>query len=145
MKSEEDDNHAGSGFAGKPFLARFRAIREMEREETPETAINAYEKLRTAYPLKDEVYDRLMILYRKTGQNDKEIHLIDSAIRLYKKQYGSVKTHIRGRKVTSISRSLSKSLGLTDKNGVLNYDTGPTERWAKRKVLLEKRKRRHKE
>lgn len=142
MKLVKDNDRSGS--SGKPFLTWFRELRELEREGSPEAAITAYEKLRTAYPLKDQVYDRLMILYRKTGQTGKELRLINSAIQLYKKHYGSAKTHIKGRKVTSISRSLSKSLGLTDQKGMLNYDAGPTARWARRKAVLEKKKVRDK-
>jgi hypothetical protein len=142
MKMVSKNNRSGDESSPRPFLHWFREIREMEREEPKDKVIAEYEKLRTVYPLKEQVYDRLMILYRKTNQKQKEIRLIDSAIRLYKKYYGSVKSHIKGKRVTSISRSLSKSLGLTDKDGMLRYDTGPTERWAKRKALLEKKKTR---
>jgi hypothetical protein len=144
MKLVQGNNHPGSGSSGKPFLTWFRELRELEREGSPEAAIAAYEKLRTAYPLKDQVYDRLMILYRKTEQKEKEIRLINSAIQLFKRHYGSAKEHSKGKKVTSISRSLSRSLGLTDKKGLLNYDTGPTARWARRKAMLEKKKIRDK-
>ncbi len=88
MKKLNESSPSGSGFSDRPFLTWFKEVRELEREESLEVVIAAYEKLRTAYPLKDQVYDRLMALYRKTGQTGREFLLIESELQLYKQHYG---------------------------------------------------------
>jgi hypothetical protein len=44
-------------------------------------------------------------------------------------------------KITSISKLLTKSLGLTDKKGKALYQPQPIARWEKRRELLIKRNR----
>ena len=112
----------------------------MESEDIDE-AIKEYDRIRQAHPLKEQPYDRLMIMYRKTNNYNKEKKIIETAIKIFMHHYGSTAVHPKGKKVTSLSKALSHSLGLTDKKGQLSYDRGPIERWTKRKNLLEKRKK----
>jgi hypothetical protein len=136
-------NKAGSAGGERPFLVWFREARALEKEH-PEQALAEYEKIRKAYPLREAVYDRLMIFYHKQKAYDREKKLIETAIHTFQRHYGTAGRHPGGRKVASLSRSLSQSLGLTDKQGRLHYDAEPFARWNKRKATLEKKTGRQK-
>jgi len=112
---------------------------EIERTGETYQAISEYLDIVAKYPLHEKAYNRLMILYRKTKQRQREKEIIETAIHHFRNQYGPASTGI-DKKIARLSKSLSSSLGLTDRHGSLLYDPGPVGRWEKRKKSLEKMK-----
>jgi hypothetical protein len=124
---------------GEPLklIPWLRETRDMEKQDR-EAAVKEYKQIATAYPLSEEVYDRLMILYRQLKLPKEEILWINRAIRIFEKKFKS-KTVKPSPRVSSLSKSLVRSLGLADKKGKSYYLPEPIARWTKRKDLLEKR------
>ncbi len=113
------------------------AVHEFEKDQ-PDNAIKEYEKLTRAFPLKETPYDRLMILYRKAKDYDKELTVVNRAIGAFEKHYGKTEKSSAG-KISNLSKKISKSMGLVDKKGQPVYDHEPIARWKKRKNLIEKK------
>lgn len=116
-----------------PFLEWLSEAKHLE-EKDPDAAIKEYDRIRKSHPLKEESYDRLMILYRKSRRYPEEIRLIKEAIKIFKAGLPVKKVHA---KISRISKFLLKSTGLTDKKGQALYQVQPIGRWQKRKQLLE--------
>lgn len=112
--------------------------KEFEAAGDAEAAAKAYEKVIRLDRLHEFAYNRLMVLYRKQKAYEKELKLIDAGIAAYEKFYAS-HTKKKSKKVTDLSRRLSKAVGLTDKKGNNLYAPEPMGRWKKRKTVVEKR------
>jgi tetratricopeptide (TPR) repeat protein len=83
-----------------------------------QSAIEEYKKMAVAYPLNEEVYDRLMILYRKLNETDEELRIISKAIDTFEKSFSGKQVKSKGNpKIYSLSRSILKSMDLLGKNG----------------------------
>jgi len=111
--------------------------RQLEKDDK-EKAIVEYKKILSAYPLTEEAYDRIMVLFRQMKQFEEEVHWIDRAIRTFEKSFKQPGEHLKG-KVVTLSRSILRSTGLVDKKGKSLYQPAPISRWQKRKELLIKR------
>ena len=122
----------------KPFLTWLRETREIEMED-PALAEAEYKKMIRIYPLKEEAYDRLMIIYRRTKNYEGEIGVIKKAVKAFEEKFGKAGQQPRGKKLISLSKSLLKSVGLADKKGKPLYEHQPIARWNKRKQLVEAR------
>ena len=108
--------------------------KEMEKENE-EQAITEYKKITLAYPTSETPYDRLMILYRLQKNYKKELYWIDKAIHVFNKTYNNSNRKPNA-KITAISKSLIRSLGLADKKGKFLHQPQPIARWEKRRSLL---------
>lgn len=104
-----------------------------------ETAVGFYEQALQIDHLNEYAYNRLMIIYRKLKDKKKELQIINTAIKAYKKFYASKKYATKS--IAAISDKLNRSFGLTDKKGIVLYTPEPIATWQKRKELLEKRKK----
>ena len=113
-----------------------RETREMEKQDK-EAAVKEYKKIAAAYPLGEEVYDRLMILYRQIKMPREEMSWINKAIRTFEEKF-KAKAVKPSTKVAFLSKSLIRSMGLADKQGKSYYLPQPISRWTKRKELLER-------
>jgi hypothetical protein len=102
-------------------------------------AITEYKKMSAAYPMSEEIYDRLMILYRKLNEHDEELRWIAKAISVFEKSFARKNKPGGISKINSLSRSILKSTGLVDKKGKALYQPQPIGRWQKRKDLLKAR------
>jgi len=111
--------------------------KELENND-PEAAIREYKKIVFKFPLNETAYNRLMIIYRKTKIPELEMSWINKGISVFEKKFDSGKAHPNA-KVTSLSKSIVRSVGLTDKKGKYFFQPQPVARWLKRKELLEKR------
>ena len=111
----------------------------LEREGELAAAAEAWNKVRIAHPLRAKSYDRLMIIYRKLKEYDKELKVINSAISAFHKKHKEQQISFP-RKITVLSKALLKATGLADKKGNNIYRPGEVEKWEKRKELLLKRK-----
>ncbi len=111
--------------------------RELEKEDKEE-AVKEYKRIASAYPWNEQVYDRLMILFRQLKMPKEEIWWIDKAIAAFEKKFGKNAARPKP-KVVKISKSLIRAMGLSDKKGRLLYQPQPIARWEKRKQLLQKK------
>ncbi|RYD74261.1 MAG: hypothetical protein EOP53_18605, partial [Sphingobacteriales bacterium] len=89
--------------------------RALEQKEDWQGAATMYEKLLKQSPKNLPILQRLLVLFRKTGNAKKEIQYIDAAIRLQQQKYSISNT--LNKKAASISNQLNKMLGHTDKKG----------------------------
>lgn len=110
---------------------------EKEREGEIEEAIALYEKLLKTTRLNEKIYDRLMILYRKNKNPEKELGVINKAIAAFESHYSKPKKY--SKKIIALSSRLEKATGLTDKKGNSLFEPQPLRRWKKRKKTVEKR------
>jgi hypothetical protein len=98
-----------------------------------------YEKVIKADPHNEIAYNRLMIIYRKQKELDKELQIIKRAIRSFEDMYASSVKIPGNKKVSHLSNAFLKMSGLSDKKGKLLYRPGPLAKWDRRKTLLEKK------
>ncbi|MET0393458.1 MAG: hypothetical protein ABW019_09975 [Chitinophagaceae bacterium] len=117
------------------WLAR---AKEAETAGDAEAAARAYEKVIRLDRLHEFAYNRLMIIYRKLKEYQKELKVIDAGIAAYQTFFASHKKK-KSKKITDLSLRLSKAAGLTDKKGNSLYAPEPVGRWKKRKAVVEKR------
>ena len=122
----------------KPFTTWIKEVRELEADD-PRAALSEYKKMVRTHPLKEEVYDRMMILYRREKNYEQEMQVIIKAVKAFQEKFGKQQEHLKGRKLVSLSKSLLLSTGLADKKGNPVYEHEPIARWNKRKKLVEKR------
>ena len=61
--------------------------RQHEQDDEKEEAIALYLKILRRQPRNEKIYDRLMILYRKTRQPQKEMDIIESGIKAFEEFY----------------------------------------------------------
>lgn len=118
-------------------------IRSMNKEQIPEEDPGAIEKgLRLKLknnPLDEQAYHRLMVNYRKQKEYKKELAVIDEGIKAFEQSHKSSIKNKPNRKVTLLSRSLLKSLGLANKKGEGIFQPEPIAKWTRRKENLIKR------
>ena len=112
---------------------------EMEKQDKEE-AIKEYKKIAALYPLNEKVYDRLMILHRQLQMPKDELFWINKAIRVFEEKFKTARVKPSA-KITSLSKSLIRSMGLADKKGKAYYLPQPIARWTRRKELLEKKQK----
>jgi tetratricopeptide (TPR) repeat protein len=125
----------------KPLTEWLKETGELEKEDKNQ-AISEYKKIAVAYPTSEHPYDRLMILYRQQKDYPEELKWIEKAIAVFTKTFDNAAKKPNA-KITAISKSLTKSLGLTDKKGRPLYQHQPIARWEKRRELLIKKSKLH--
>jgi tetratricopeptide (TPR) repeat protein len=96
-------------------LLGFGEIRQLEQNGDHRSAARAYEKLLKHSSKKLKILERLLVLYRKLNDVDKEVAHIDAAIKIYQQQYLEKKS--TDKKLSTLSRQLNNMLGHTDKKG----------------------------
>ena len=107
-------------------------------EKDKEAAILEYKKIISDHPSHEEAYDRLMILYRILKKDKEEMRIIQQAIKIFNKSFKSPKKHSNA-KVTSLSKYILRSTGLSGKNGEPIIQPEPISRWTRRLELLNKK------
>ena len=117
----------------------WQRARQFEQEGEWEKAIRIYQRLLKTQPLNEKLYDRLMIIYRKTKNYQKEKEIITTAIRVYEKFYKENERTAVTKKVAVISKALLKSLQMMDEKGRPSPQREPVKRWTKRKQWLQNR------
>jgi tetratricopeptide (TPR) repeat protein len=89
--------------------------RALEAKEDYQAAAGIYEKLLKLSPGNLPVVHRLLVLFRKLGNAQKEMQYIDAAIKIHEQKYRI--SNQLDKKATSLSNQLNKMLGHTDKKG----------------------------
>ena len=112
--------------------------RNHELEGRFEKAVTIYQRLLKKDSSNPRIYDRLMILYRKLKEPEKELQIIQKALKAFESLY-SRKSVAPTRKISALSTALLKATGLVDRKGKNLYVPEPLDRWQKRKSLLEKK------
>ncbi len=112
---------------------------EAEANNDWETAAKLYERAIKLEPHDELPYDRAMIVYRKLYQYENELRIINTGIKNLEEFYKerSQKIISNNKTAQQLSKSLAKSLGLTDKKGNDLYHPAAVEKWMKRKAVVE--------
>lgn len=119
-----------------------QAVEHEEEGEWAEAA-RAYEKLLKKFPRNEKIFDRLMIMYRKLKDYQKELATIETAVKAFD-IHKPKRSGAADKKISRISNALLKATGLVNKKGENLYLPGPVGRWEKRKVTVLKRLRKKK-
>ena len=123
----------------QPIVSLLRDGKQWEKDD-PEKAVALYEKMIHAYPHKALLYDRLMIVFRKTGELQKELKLLNAAIKFFQALHDKAHTRKASKKITQLSNAIAKLTGLKDsKKKDLTSLPQPMAKWHKRKALLLKK------
>ena|SRR5688572_20004209 len=135
MKLAHLDTDVNSKGTIKELLER---ARDFEVEGETDQAIKIYSGIIKKKPLNELAYNRLMILYRKLKEHQKEIEIIDQAIAAFEAEANTGRKQPAA-KIGKLSLSLGKLTGLIDKKGKSLYDPEPVAGWKKRKQLSQTR------
>lgn len=113
--------------------------RKLEQDGDLKAAAGAYQQVLKRSPANLQSIQRLVIIYRKLKDVDREIRYINAAIKIHEQHYAS------GRKAdkltTTISNKLNKLLGHTDNKGKPLYKPEEVRKLELRKQrLLAKKK-----
>jgi tetratricopeptide (TPR) repeat protein len=85
-------------------------------------------------------YNRLMIIFRKQKEYQKELAIINRAIKSYEAEAkSSIQDRKLNSKIANLSRLLAKSLGLLTKSGMPVYINEDVDRWIKRRKIVKKK------
>lgn len=93
----------------------FEDARALEQKGELKAASALYEKLLKRSSSKLRILQRLLVLFRKLKNANKELHYIDTAIKIHEKKYTPVLP--LNKKAAAISKQLNKMLGYTDNKG----------------------------
>ena len=116
----------------------FEDARALELSGELKAAAKLYEKLYKRFPAKIKIVHRLLVLFRKLKDAEKEISYIDAAIKMNERYYPAVKK--QDTKTVAISKKLNLLLGHTDKKGKNVLKTDEVLKLQKRKANLLKSK-----
>lgn len=113
--------------------------KDLEKEGELDRAATLYLRYLKKLPGNEFAFSRLMIIYRKQADAEKEMEVIDRAIKTFEDIFSKAQKIRPTRKTVDISRKLMKTMGLTDKKGNELYEREPLKTWKRRKALLENR------
>jgi tetratricopeptide (TPR) repeat protein len=115
--------------------------RSAEAGDDLEKAAKLYERAVRLQPHEEMPYNRLMIIYRKLYRYEDELKVIEKGIKSFEDFYKDRAQKIvsKNKVAEQLSKSLAKSLGLTDRKGNEVYHPGPIDSWLKRKAVVEKK------
>ena len=136
MKTVRNDTHAHDA-DGHDYNILVEA-RAHEAAGDIDEAIALYQGALKKYPQQAAIYDRLMILHRKEKQYKKELSVINAGLKAFTALLQPAK-NIRAGKVANLSKSILRSVGLTDKKDRPLYHPEPIARWQKRKRTVEQK------
>ena len=114
-----------------------KQAKEAEKEDDINTATALYEKAIKQKPVLELPYARLMVIYRKEKDYQKELNTIKKALDVFTEVYNKKKGATNTAKVASLSKALLKSLGV--KSTDENFYPEPMAKWLKRKAVVEKK------
>lgn len=125
--------------AGKHYTVYIDEAKQAEKDDSPEKAIELYEAAIKQDPLETFPYTRLMILYRKSKDAEKELRVINKAIKVYQEHYDEKTGRVlHNRKLEMAGRALLKSLTPAGQKPAMLYPE-PIPAWIKRKSIVEKK------
>lgn len=111
-----------------------------EKNNDLELAEKLYNKQIQQKAFNAPVYTRLMIVLRKQKKYKEELDVINKGLKHFKEdQTKRLTSKASNPAIKRISKSLNKSLGLTDKKGNFLFEPEPIPAWKKRKATVEKK------
>ena len=114
-----------------------------EKNGDLESAEKSYKQEINKNVFNASVYTRLMIIYRKQKKYKEELEIINKALSHFKEyQEKQLFSKTNNAAIKKLSKSLNKSLGLTDKKGNFLYEPEPIPTWKRRKSTVEKKLKR---
>jgi len=113
--------------------------KEAEATQDWKESEQLYQQVLQIDPHNEAAYNRLMIVYRKQKEWNKEWQTVKKAISSFEEMYAETAKTTDNKKVASLSRSLLKLTGLADKKGKPVYLPGPLAKWKRRKTTLDKK------
>lgn len=114
---------------------------EYEKKGELKDAAALYLRYLKKIPGNEWAYSRLMIIYRKQKDPEKELAIINRGIKAFEDIFQKTTKISPTKKTIDISKKLMKAMGLTDKKGKELYEREPIKKWRRRKMLLERRKK----
>ena len=121
------------------YSACMEHARELEEKNQINEAIKMYKKCISIKKHDEYAFDRLMILYRKEKEYDKEMATIREAIAAFEKLYKESSQSKTNKVVERISNALLKATGLSDKKGNEIFKPQHILKWHKRAMLLQRK------
>ena len=109
-----------------------------DREGEFEDAVKAYRKFLSIHPHDVDVYNKMMRIYRDMKEYEKELKIINEAIKVFEKRQKELKPAYN-KSITTLSKKLLKATGLADEKGNNIYQPPELIRWNKRKQTVLKR------
>jgi tetratricopeptide (TPR) repeat protein len=124
----------------KPYTELIKQAREAETDGEIQDAASLYERAIRQDPLIELPYNRLMIIYRKQKEYEKELKVLDKALEVFISHYDKkLKPYTGNTKLAQISKALLKSLsGSSKKTSYTSYPE-PIPKWTVRRKNLEKK------
>ena len=138
MKTVHNNTNDNAGYTDDPDTNILVAAREQEAAGEIDQAVRLYQQALKKYPQQAAIYDRLMILHRKEKAYKKELSVINAAIKEFTALLQPAK-NVRAGKVATLSKSILRSVGLTDKKDRPLYHPEPIARWQKRKKIVQQK------
>lgn len=123
--------------SGEDILAQAAAL---EKDGELDKAASLYLRYLKKIPGNEYAFSRLMIIYRKQRDTQKEAEIIDRAIKTFEEIFKKATRITPTKKTIAISQKLMKAMGLPDKKGKEFSEREPLKTWHKRKQTLMKRK-----
>jgi len=121
------------------YSACIHLARQLEETDKINDAIRVYKKCISIKKHDEYAFDRLMILYRKKKEYEKEMIIIREGIAAFEKLYKESSPAKTNKVVERISNALLKATGLSDKKGNEVFKPQPILRWYKRAMLLQRK------
>lgn len=112
--------------------------KDAESQGESDRAIALYKQAVENDPLEEQAWQRLMVLHRKKKDYPGELKIISLALKAYDTHLREVQRHWlqQNRKAATLIKSLAKSLGLMNSNGVMMDHNPVLEKWNHRKEMI---------
>lgn len=111
-----------------------------EKNDELEAAAKLYLQYLRKLPASEYAFSRLMIIYRKQRNREKELEIIGRGIKTFQEIFRKTMKVSPTRKTVEISKKLLKAMGMADSKGIELNEREPLRKWKKRKELLERKK-----
>lgn len=120
------------------YLEHIKLAKAAEENGDEKSAASHYEQAIRSSPMEEQPYNRLMIIYRKLKEPEKELKVIDKALKVFMSHYDDRLDKFSGKdKLGQLSRALLKTVSGKSKPAI-EYPQ-PVPKWIKRKEGLKKK------
>jgi tetratricopeptide (TPR) repeat protein len=123
----------------KHYTELIKEGREAENNGEAEEAAGLFEKAIKQEPLIELPYNRLMVIYRKQKEYEKELKVLDKALEVFINHYDKKLQPYKGNtKLAQLSKALLKAVSGREKNTSYTYPE-PIPKWTIRRKNLEEK------
>lgn len=127
--------------AVKPYNELLAEAKNAEENKELEKAAKIYERAIKMEPHQEQLYNRLMIIYRKLTWYEDELKIIRKGITVFEELYQKKSERLLGKNQSAarLSNALAKSLGQKGRKTEPLYYPEPIPKWTKRQKVVEKK------